>query len=296
MAVSVLVANKFLPRILGTTTAAYKTPVPRFGQDEADRFDGSEQKSLWNKGAEAWASVVAQGQNLYHTLFLYPEYERFIGPVKGLKVLDAGCGEGVWSRRMAEQGAEVTGVDLSKNMLAQARRAERENPLGIQYQTSDFSSLKGVPSNSFDKVVTTMTMMYLPDFEKMYKAFYRVLKPGGELVIITKHPVQARPVSQVQWQLQDGEPTGVMLSGDYFHRQGFTHRATLHPEGKKVFVDTVHYQHTVSDHINPLVQAGFELSEISEPPPSDEACQQLPILKQWKTIPFMLMLRARKPE
>jgi 2-polyprenyl-3-methyl-5-hydroxy-6-metoxy-1,4-benzoquinol methylase len=59
-------------------------------------------------------------------------------------VLDLGCGEGLAARTLAAQGAQVTGIDLSEQMIGHARRQETTHPLGIDFRVGDAQTLDGL--------------------------------------------------------------------------------------------------------------------------------------------------------
>src|SRR3954454_21303205 len=65
-----------------------------------------------------------------------------LGDLAGLAVVDLACGEGVYTRRVREEGAgRVLGVDLSREMIALARAEEEAEPLGIEYLQHDVKDL-----------------------------------------------------------------------------------------------------------------------------------------------------------
>ncbi|HEY4636091.1 MAG TPA: methyltransferase domain-containing protein, partial [Rhodospirillales bacterium] len=67
-------------------------------------------------------------------MLLDPNFARFVGDLRGKRVLDAGCGEGDSSRILARNGAAVVGIDISDAMLELAKTEEARNPLGIEYR------------------------------------------------------------------------------------------------------------------------------------------------------------------
>ena len=142
----------------------------------------------WDGNADLWAEQVKNGWDYYREYLNNPFFFKFIGPVKAKRILDAGCGEGHNTRLLAEKGAYVVGVDISKKMIRHARKAERENPLGIRYEAASYSDLSIFDSASFDVVVSFMAMMDGPDYKGADKEFRRVLRPGGDLYFSVTHP------------------------------------------------------------------------------------------------------------
>lgn len=103
-------------------------------------------------------------------------------------VLDAGCGTGFHSLLLAKLGAEVTGVDVSKKMLAKAEVHAREMNLQIRFLQSDFSSLPD-RCGLFDAVFclgnSLAHLLTDEELQSSISAFGRVLQPGGMLFLQT---------------------------------------------------------------------------------------------------------------
>ena len=121
--------------------------------------------------------------------------ERLAGNVAGLRVCDLGCGQGRTTRRLADLGARVTGVDLSPNMLEIARRHERANPRGIDYLHADARNLESVPDATFDGVVCFLALMDIADLDPVAYGVVRILRPGGWFVFAITHPCYKTPRS-----------------------------------------------------------------------------------------------------
>lgn len=102
-----------------------------------------------------------------------------IGPVKGLRVLDLGCGKGRFARALQARGAEVAGIDVSTAMLAEADGIERVR-----------GSVRSLPfrSESFDAVVAVEVFEHLEPstWEATIAEARRVLAPGGTLAVVDK--------------------------------------------------------------------------------------------------------------
>ncbi len=114
----------------------------------------------------------------------------------GQRWLDAGCGTGTLSRWLVrERGFSVTAIDASERMLMNAIPAE-----GVEYQKGDVSKT-GLPEHSFDGVLCSSVLEYLPSVETALREFHRVLKPGGVLVAsVPNSALSARiPLKVVYW-------------------------------------------------------------------------------------------------
>lgn len=104
------------------------------------------------------------------------------GPLQGCRLLDAGCGGGIYLVEAARRGAQATGVDLSEAMLRVARRRAADAGVLIQLQRGDVRALP-FADNSFDVVIAVTALCFVTDPERAVREMARVLTPGGRLVI-----------------------------------------------------------------------------------------------------------------
>jgi SAM-dependent methyltransferase len=100
--------------------------------------------------------------------------------VEGQRVLDAACGEGYGSAMLAARAASVSGVDLSAEAVAHARRRYRAP--GLSFEQADCLALP-FADDSFDRVVSFETLEHLEDHNGLLREFRRVLRADGLLLI-----------------------------------------------------------------------------------------------------------------
>ncbi len=98
----------------------------------------------------------------------------------GTAVLDIACGNGNTSLSAARRGCRVTGVDLTPKLLEQGRQRAAAEQVDIDFQEGDAESLAFDPA-SFDTVLSTFGIMFVPDSRKALSEMLRVLKPGGKV-------------------------------------------------------------------------------------------------------------------
>jgi SAM-dependent methyltransferase len=99
------------------------------------------------------------------------------------RVLDVACGTGNTALAAAARGASVTGVDLTPELLAVARkRAADEGLDGIEWKEGDAENLP-FPDASFDVVVSSCGLMFAPDQQKVADEVARVTKRAGRIAI-----------------------------------------------------------------------------------------------------------------
>jgi len=97
---------------------------------------------------------------------------------QGKQLLEAGCGTGHWSEYFSSKGFEVTGIDVSENMIKKANEKDIPN---CRFQLADGQSLSFV-DNSFDIAVAVTTIEFAEEPEKMISEMARCVKPGGKLL------------------------------------------------------------------------------------------------------------------
>ncbi|MDO5325936.1 MAG: class I SAM-dependent methyltransferase [Clostridia bacterium] len=109
------------------------------------------------------------------------EIERFLPEGKRLNILDVGTGTGFFAVLLAQQGHRAEGIDLTPAMLEEARILAKQRNLEITFREMDAQNLD-YPNDSFDVVISRNLTWTLPDPERAYAEWFRVLKPGGVLL------------------------------------------------------------------------------------------------------------------
>ena len=118
-------------------------------------------------------------------------YFKAVGAVAGLRMIDVACGDGYYTRLFREQGAEIVGVDLSREMIRLAREQEQREPQGIRYEVADGADLDAFVRQTglgeFDVSVSQWMLDYAETREMlqgMCRSLARVTRPGGRFVYL----------------------------------------------------------------------------------------------------------------
>jgi 2-polyprenyl-6-hydroxyphenyl methylase/3-demethylubiquinone-9 3-methyltransferase len=108
-----------------------------------------------------------------------------IAGLQGKRVLDVGCGGGILSESMSQQGAQVVGIDLGEKALKVAQLHSLESGVQVDYRLVAVERLAEESPESFD-VVTCMEMLeHVPDPAAIVQACARLVKPGGSVFFST---------------------------------------------------------------------------------------------------------------
>jgi SAM-dependent methyltransferase len=152
-----------------------------------------EDRDLWSEKARCWDLHIGDDGDRNRRRHVDPAIWRMLGDVAGLDVLDAGCGTGYLSAKLAQRGARVRAVDFAPGMLEQARSRFQRLGLALEPVEDDCCTLHSVPDASQDRVVSNYVLQDLEDLPAAARAFSRVLRPGGHAVVVFGHPCFAVP-------------------------------------------------------------------------------------------------------
>lgn len=130
-------------------------------------------------------NAVAKNYDLMNSLASLGQVRRWRKEVRravvtrpAMRVLDVAAGTGASSIEFVRAGADVVAVDFSEGMLEEGRRRHPE----IDFRQADAMNLP-FKDNSFDAVTTSFGLRNIQDFDRALREFYRVLRPGGHLVV-----------------------------------------------------------------------------------------------------------------
>lgn len=147
-------------------------------------------KALWEKGdfTRIARSMRASGAELVSKL----------GIVKGIKLMDLGCGDGTTAIPAAKLGATVTGVDIAQNLVAAGnKRVQDEGISNCSFQEGDACELTGIADATFDMSISIFGAMFSIRPFDVAKELVRVTKPGGKIIMGNWIPGDPTLVAQI---------------------------------------------------------------------------------------------------
>jgi ubiquinone/menaquinone biosynthesis C-methylase UbiE len=164
--------------------------------------------------------------------------------IKGKKILDLGCGTGIYTKILKRRGAKVQGIDISPKMIEIAKQYVK----GIDFKVGSAAKLP-YKSGTFDIVLASLVVHYFGNLDKAFGEIRRVLKKNGVFIFSSDNPV-----INVAHRIK-GKPRKYRVFGNYFKEGKFYER------WPRLGV-RVPYQHfTFQTIIRTIVRNGFVLED-----------------------------------
>lgn len=176
---------------------------------DTDRLN-IENKGIWDSNAKDWDDYMGEDGNDWHKKLIAPETERLLNLERNNRLLDIGCGNGLFARRMAKKGIKVTAFDFSSLNIENAKKYDSTN---IDFLTLDAtldSDLKKLNNRKFEGLVSNMVFMDMPDVECLFSNIKNLLTENGVFVFSIQHPCFNSEYAEIK---EDGS----LLINDYLH-------------------------------------------------------------------------------
>ena len=169
-----------------------------------------ENKNIWNSNAKDWDDYMGENGNDWHKELIAPETECLLNLKRNDRLLDIGCGNGLFARRIAKKGIKVTAFDFSNLNIENAKKYDTAN---IDYLTLDAildSDLKKLNNRKFEGLVSNMVLMDMPDVECLFSHIKDLLTDNGVFVFSILHPCFNSEYTEIK-------DDGSLIIKDYIH-------------------------------------------------------------------------------
>ncbi len=222
----------------------------------------------WDEMAAWYDEKQGDEGDLWHRTLIDPALLQVVGNVAGLQVLDLACGNGYLARKLAKQGAKVTGVDSSVRLIELARARENKNPLSITYHTVDAANLEMLEDESFDIAVSNMAIMNIARADVAIREASRILQLKGRLVMSLSHPCFDTGNSSA-WLIERVSLKTTVYRKVSRYREPHEQFVPWNYSPGHV-VETVSYHRPLSWYFQALGDASFVVTAFKEPEPTQE--------------------------
>ncbi len=260
-------------------------------QPESDDITNGHIAAQWDSIADTWSSGYSDLGDVNRRYVIDPALFALAGEVRGLRVLDAGCGAGYLARLLAKRGARVDAQDISRRFIALAQESERREPLGVRYRQGSIVDLSAFPTGSFDLVVSNLVLQDVREYQTAIREIARVLSPDGRFVFSIMHPAFASP--PIRGWVQEPRDSNRNEDRQYVKVDRYFDRSTEawgFGDGPRV----TSFHRPLRDYFAALADAGLLVRRLEEPVPSKEAIAERPrdFLFEYDRIPLFLVAEA----
>ncbi|MBS1710028.1 MAG: class I SAM-dependent methyltransferase [Armatimonadetes bacterium] len=208
----------------------------------------------WNASASAWIARQGSEGDPARRDILDPAIDGLLGDVRGLRVLDVGCGEGRYGRKLARLGAQVVGIDPVLPFLQQGLCLAP----GSWLAQADGARLP-VASGKFDVVLAYLSLLDIAAYRAAAEEMVRACRPGGRIILV----MVSNMASTTDGWIKDQH--GVKL-----HRavDNYMTEFSLALEWAGISIDN--YHRPLSALLRPFFKAGCVLTALEEPLPHSD--------------------------
>lgn len=253
----------------------------------------------WGGVAEWYDNLVEGKQGVegksgtYQTDLILPNLLRLVAPKSGERIIDIACGQGFFSRALAEKGATVTGADISAELIGLARK---HSPKDVSFHVAPADKLDFAADASFDKAVIVLALQNIENLAGALSEAARVLKKSGRLFLVLNHPAFRVP-KRSSWEWDEKAAAQYRRLDAYLSesRQEIDmNPGTGSPAAKKF---TVSFHRPLQIYFKALGKAGLAVTRLEEwtsDKKSNGGPRGAEEDRMRKEIPLFLLLEATK--
>ena len=213
-----------------------------------------------------------------------PAINSLLPSLNGLRILDIGCGFGKFvSFCLQNKAAYILGTDISHNMISEAKK-HIKNP-NANFAVTPAEDLN-VDGGSFDLVVSSMCFHYVKNIKPVFKKVWFALRENGHFIFSVEHPIctsllngwcNSEKCPKKHWPVDSYKKETIRIS--------------------RWFVDDViKYHRTIESYVNELIDAGFSITRLLEPGPTQKAISERPeLLDHLRRPPILVIAGTKKP-
>lgn len=213
-----------------------------------------------------------------------PATLKLLGNVKGKKILDVGCGPGIYARILTEAGASVKGIDFSKKFISIAKN---EAPKAL-FTLGDAEKLP-YQNKEFDIVLSTLMLGHFENWDNIFSEIKRVLKNNCIFIFSIKNPITSS-MQKRKWFFRSFREVV-----DYFNEKWVSNKWRRENRGNTITSYVSEHHKTYSTIIKTIIKNSFEIIDYEDARPLLKAKNLFP--KEYKrtiNMPHFCIWKLRK--
>lgn len=226
----------------------------------------------------------------YQKGVILPNLHRLAAPKKRETILDLGCGNGYFAKKFAAAGAEVIGVDIAAELIAEARKTAGKNE---EYHVGSAEKLDFLRNSGVDKILLVLAIQNMDNIHKVLRECHRVLKPEGKMFIVMNHPAFRVPKAS-DWGWDEANKIQYRRVDSYMSEAKT--KIQMHP-GDKPSEYTLSFHRPLQVYFKLFKNSGFVVTNLEEwisPKTSEPGPRSKEENAARKEIPLFLFLEAVK--
>lgn len=204
----------------------------------------------------AWYNEHLESISTYHERLILPNISRMAGIVAGNRVLDLACGQGIAARKFAALGTDVTGCDISKELIDIAKSASP----GMSFHVAPADDLSFAKKSSFDVVVCILALQNMKNIRGVFAECARVLTDKGRAYFVINHPSFRIPKTS-SWGFDVAEKIQYRRIEQYMSDSEV--EIDMHPGATKKRT-TTSFHRPLQVYVKALRNAGLAISNMEE--------------------------------
>ncbi len=243
--------------------------------------------TAWVENAQWYDQLVGDAGSEYHQHVVLPGVLKLLGvsedarvkSLRGRRILDLCCGQGVLCRLLQKLGAQVTGVDASAPLIEMARQ---RGPAELHYVLADAAGLfsrratkrekpqqnagekpaspKAPMPGSFDTVVCVLALQDVAELDTTFATVSSALRPGGHFIAVVMHPCFRTP-KHSHWGWDEKAQVQYRRIDRYL--TPFAAPIQTHPGSDPKAATTTHHR-PLADYINAMSRQGLLIEQFEE--------------------------------
>lgn len=268
---------------------------------EVRKENKKEGDTSWGGVASWYDRHLERVGDTYHEKVVYPNLLRLLGDekgqlqgLKGKHILDLACGQGQFSRLLADRGAFVAGVDLGKELIEIAEKNNTEHKFKVHYYNTASDDLYMLKDKTQDAVVCLLALQNIEKLNETIAEVNRVLKDDGKFYCVLNHP-SFRVPRESGWGFDENEKVQYRRVHAYLSESKI--KIDMNPGSKTDKKYTVSFHRPLQVYVKALAKHGLAITRLEEwesHKKSEKGPKQQAEDRARKEIPLFMCIETRK--